>query len=103
MDPKIKAEWIAALRSGKYKQGLLRLRSLDDKFCCLGVLADACLNADWQKAIDGYDVDCFTHSPPDSVLDQAGLSPVHAGILMAMNDIQGKTFDEIADWIEENL
>jgi hypothetical protein len=27
MDPEIKAKWIAALRSGKYKQGRNKLRS----------------------------------------------------------------------------
>ena len=33
------AEWIAALRSGKYKQGR-QLLCNEGRFCCLGVLAD---------------------------------------------------------------
>jgi hypothetical protein len=33
------AEWIAALRSGKYKQGR-QLLCKNEHFCCLGVLAD---------------------------------------------------------------
>lgn len=33
-------EWVAALRSGKYKQGQRYLRSCNDEYCCLGVLAD---------------------------------------------------------------
>lgn len=32
--------WIDALRSGKYEQGHLRLRTADDKYCCLGVVCD---------------------------------------------------------------
>ena len=36
----IKTKWIEALRSGKYEQGKGKLRSEDNKFCCLGVLAD---------------------------------------------------------------
>lgn len=33
-------EWLAALRSGKYKQGKDALRTADNKFCCLGVYCD---------------------------------------------------------------
>lgn len=48
MDPRVKALWVAALRSGKYEQGesyLCRRRSLrqpelGNEFCCLGVLTD---------------------------------------------------------------
>lgn len=44
MDPKIRARWVRALRSGKYKQGegsLCRVDSFGNKnFCCLGVLCD---------------------------------------------------------------
>lgn len=37
-------EWVDALRSGKYEQGRLALRSKDDKYCCLGVLCDVAKN-----------------------------------------------------------
>lgn len=49
MKRKIKEKWVAALRSGEYKQGTGRLHTLvgssggyspEDKFCCLGVLCD---------------------------------------------------------------
>lgn len=40
MDPKMKRRWIRALRSGKYKQGHDRLRTEDNRFCCLGVVCD---------------------------------------------------------------
>lgn len=35
-----RAKWVAALRSGKYKQGTNRLRSANDEFCCLGVACE---------------------------------------------------------------
>lgn len=40
MNQEIKQRWVAALRSGQYKQGRYMLRSKDDCFCCLGVLCD---------------------------------------------------------------
>lgn len=40
MDAQKKAEWVAALRSGEYKQGNGRLYCPDENsYCCLGVLA----------------------------------------------------------------
>lgn len=39
LDPELKAKWLAALRSGEYKQGRYCL-STDNGFCCLGVLCD---------------------------------------------------------------
>lgn len=35
------AQWLEALRSGKYKQAKNTLKSADGGFCCLGVLCDA--------------------------------------------------------------
>lgn len=40
MNPEVKAKWVEALRSGKYLQGKHSLRTVDDKFCCLGVFCD---------------------------------------------------------------
>ncbi len=39
MNSKIKEVWVNALRSGKYKQGSGKLRSVTG-YCCLGVLCD---------------------------------------------------------------
>lgn len=38
MNPQVKAQWIEALRSGKYTQGknLLKSHSPTPQFCCLG-------------------------------------------------------------------
>lgn len=45
MNPEIKAQWTAALRSGEYKQGRRTLAQRDDVggpvyYCCLGVLCE---------------------------------------------------------------
>lgn len=39
LKPEIKEAWLAALRSGEYKQGTSALKN-GGKFCCLGVLCD---------------------------------------------------------------
>jgi hypothetical protein len=33
----LQTQWLKALESGKYKQGINKLHTIDDKFCCLGV------------------------------------------------------------------
>lgn len=131
MREEIKAEWVAALRSGEYKQGQGVLRSRNDEFCCLGVLCDLAVK-------DGLAVDvrkddeCWwyyddqTGVLPFSVAEWAGLNDpdqdyenpmVPAGEagdlvgLAGLNDghfhLEGDrepwTFQQIADVIEEHL
>lgn len=38
MNPQVKAKWLGALRSGKYRQGVGTLAT-NYRYCCLGVLA----------------------------------------------------------------
>lgn len=40
MNPEIKTKWVAALKSGEYVKGTSFLKTIDEKFCCLGVLCD---------------------------------------------------------------
>lgn len=48
MDPKIKNQWLTALRSGLYRQGHEALHTITTdgwaEFCCLGVLCDIVRN-----------------------------------------------------------
>jgi hypothetical protein len=128
MNSEVKAKWLEALRSGEYKQARYRLRSLDNSFCCLGVLCDI-----YTKEVEGswkYDKDQFsdayemiggngdypvTSELPGCVRDWAeveGCNPqVHVkkednnykfDTLAELND-EGKTFNEIADLIEKQL
>ena len=97
MEKELKEKWISALRSGKYEQGKRHL-SLDNCYCCLGVLlevdqAGGCgkhygLDEDHDEMLFGEELDRF------------GLSDRSANELARLND-GGCSFDEIADWIED--
>lgn len=114
MKPEIKAQWVAALRSGEYKQGERRLRT-KDQFCCLGVLCDLHAKATdgaWnldQRGIGVYN-DAVSMLPGD-VISWAGLDrndPIvmmdnHGRELSCLNDIEKLPFPAIADLIEEQL
>lgn len=116
MNPEIKAKWIEALRSGKYKQGRGRLQR-DGGFCCLGVLCDI-LGAKWEvRGRDGWFANGEPHYPDDEIWSAAGLEG-RTGILPALvffgpynrehksvaglNDA-GADFNFIADIIEKQL
>lgn len=77
--PEIKKEWIAKLRSGEYKQIKKWIQDAEG-YCCLGVL---CYAVSVEAYYELSDQTCIT--------------------LINMNDEEGKTFHEIADWIEEHL
>lgn len=102
-----KKTWVAALRSGAYKQGRGVLRSKNNCFCCLGVLADAC-KVKWHKIENYSEYGFFTRDATSRLylspefLNTIGLSDTHQMTLSAMNDDK-KSFDEIADYIEEKI
>lgn len=103
MDAKLKNKWIKALRSGKFKQGLLKLVSSDKKYCCLGVLCVVGKFRGWRRR----------YNLPDriakKVFGDAGLNngkEVHIkGVKneLASHNDNGATFKEIADAIEKQL
>lgn len=110
MKKAIAKKWVAALRSGKYKQGIGRLEYAK-KQCCLGVLCNLALvegvcvylpsYCSIPASFDGEEI-----LLPDSVRRWAGMK-THTGqldnqeSLMALNDT-GRTFKEIGDIIEKN-
>jgi len=107
MEKTLKAKWLKALRSGRYKQAQGCLKD-NDKFCCLGVLADV-QGCAWKK-------DDYGRSMP--IIDGKGantngcgfLEPRFAGgirratqeKLADMNDCNN-SFEAIADYIEKRL
>jgi len=111
MNPEVKELWLAALRSGEYKQGRQRLRT-DDEFCCLGVLCDLAVKA---GAVDGFDDGGWYL--PDDVATWAGLEDAGSGVridenwaLIDHNDgndgpppLKAKSFKQIANLIEKRL
>lgn len=113
----VRAQWTAALRSGTYRQSRGRLRSsgdygIDEGFCCLGVLCDLVAPGEWEARngnIMGlyYYHDGAYDVPVPSVCRAAGLPDgddpdIHSflGELTEANDVEGLTFEEIADVID---
>jgi hypothetical protein len=109
MKPRIKNKWIKALRSGKYVQGTGYLNK-DNKYCCLGVLAELHYGEDcWEDASHmGLDnimvLKAFLNAStlPVNVLDYLKLNELEVNHLVDMNDT-GSSFNQIADYIEQNL
>lgn len=105
MNALIKKEWVAALRSGKYKQGKRAMCCFKDKYTALGVLMDACFPVDWlaDEHDECWRIENSAVFPPIRYTWAAGLTTVQEKTLMEMNDLHGKSFKEIATWIEKNL
>lgn len=128
MNPKVKAKWLAALRSGEYKQGTGVLRTDytgEDKFCCLGVLCDLAVQEGvttltrtnggvYSYAQDGGGLG-VTGTLPKVVREWAEVTTDNPLVkwksgnryahysLTQLNDREGLSFDEIADVIEDSL
>lgn len=110
MTSELRTKWISALRSGKYQQGRLRLKSEKEEgvicYCCLGVLADVIDPDAWRDAAHPSD-DRHDHVWRDGVStdlnkfkEETGLDEETQGGLMDMNDRMRYTFDDIADFLE---
>lgn len=97
-------KWVAALRSGQYKQCKNRLAHAG-RFCCLGV---ACDISSVPRKVWGKEA-----TLPWKVVNWLGLNDEQGGYitqlsttglshscLSGLNDWDGKTFAEIADVIE---
>lgn len=115
MDAGVKERWVAALRSGEYKQTTGYLKT-DYGYCCLGVLCDihdkeqAGSGVNWEA---GQDEDRLFWSYltcegtlPERVMDWAQLDnhnpEIEGDSLAELND-GGKSFAHIADLIELNF
>lgn len=109
LDPEKKRVWLEALRSKNYTQGNQTLKNHRGYFCCLGVYADAVEHVEWKKEVNSnpdqgsfeyfvYDQETYSGSLPNYMVDEKAQPS-----LMAMNDSESLSFNEIADWVEENL
>jgi hypothetical protein len=108
MDPELKRRWLEALRGDRYAQGQQVLRDYDGNgyvHCCLGVLLDVVDPAGWRSERSK----CHRLGGRSSRGREAFIgAPGKLGLgrrqnaLAKMND-DGRTFLEIADWIEREL
>lgn len=106
-------KWIDALRIGKYEQCRSLLHQ-GESYCCLGVGVESLHGADVWVDIGSEDfvgnvndLWCYGSDEEYEVLyaidrEKLGLSIADQDHLTSMND-NGYSFDEIADWIEENI
>lgn len=105
----LKIAWIAALRSGEYKQTRNALKN-DEGHCCLGVLCEV-LAPHPSIKITADHIECTSAVGTavwgiltSNIVREIGLD--YGGgqaALITMNDTHEKDFNEIADWIEANL
>lgn len=103
MNPELKEKWIAALRSGEYKQTKGRLMRRWKKqngegynYCCLGVL-ETIAPGDYNYELRSEEMMLYMTQT------ELGLCSDTAKELARLNDVEEKSFKEIADYIEENL
>lgn len=107
MNPDVKTRWVAALRSGNYRQARNYLRTAEG-YCCLGVLCDIVDPDGWEDTLlplMGAGVARQPHrghlgAPNERISAHAELDEHLIKELVNMND-GGHTFASIADWIEQ--
>lgn len=124
MNPEVKAQWIAALRSGEFHQGTGLLHKVMDGnhlFCCLGILCEVAEKNNVDVRVSSYqdDNDVITYDGyedflPPKIQQWAGLDSPNPGTqqptdignvratLSWLND-NGNTFSDIADIIEREF
>lgn len=121
MDEEVKSKWLAALRSGEYKQGRGGLYADVEggRYCCLGVLCDV-QGLTAQESIGKSPFLRYQFGgrltsasmPPFEWLEDIGLKYEVAQELAKMNDgdedqygrwvVEPHTFEQIADHIERH-
>lgn len=113
MQEELKGKWIEALRSGNYRQGTGLLKCDAEggltRYCCLGVLCELVdPNKFKRRDLGGGRYDYGVHglssdvTLPSNVQHEVGLSDEECNTLAEKND-GGYTFQDIANYIEDNL
>jgi hypothetical protein len=109
---------INALRSGRYKQGRGRLVNDKNKFCCLGVACDISnTSLEWERGSYGtWTIGGERYYLPEAIMQEYGfhsrtgvprddreliINGKSYACLSGAND-NGVSFEEIADYIEQN-
>jgi len=98
-------QWIAALRSGEYKQGRMMLQQLD-KYCCLGVACKVIIPKDKLKfTADGKEIyGSIPDGQPSAPKWLKEINPAftlyYGDSLIFLNDSKEATFTEIANLVE---
>lgn len=103
MKKELRDKWLAALRSGEYKQGEGQLvkRGISPgivRYCCMGVLREVCDLSEFE-----YSKTAFTIVQ----LEEVGLPYSMQETLISKNDgtcgCTKHSFSQIANWIEKHV
>lgn len=118
LKPEVKTAWLDALRSGEYTEGVGVLRDAEGAYCCLGVRCELAVAAGVLPAatqsgpgadyVYGSDSDAF---PPETERgwawvgyeDETSLEVLAIEEELANMNDAGKSFAEIADYIEQEF
>ena len=104
MNERWKLAWVHALRSGDYVPSEYGLHTEAGAFSALGVLIDIAVDGwwIWDPGEHRYEYEDHTIAVPDSVLADVGLDRANERRIAVMQHDR-RTFDQIADWIENNV
>lgn len=120
MNPRAKAHWTAALRSGEYTQAKHAMRVVHTggwSYCCLGVACDVWGGGRWDMNEYVYNGDESMGTLPVAMATRVGIEQHNPNFLRGLgytdpfgneteayaselNDIYNFTFDQIADLVE---
>jgi hypothetical protein len=94
-----RAKWAAALRSGQYVQTVGGLRTSYGMHCCLGVFCEVMGQPRHRETMYTINGEPYGGFPPAHWFEEkTGFS--YPGRFSDLNDRDGLSFDEIADYIE---
>ena len=109
MDKKVKARWLEALRSGKYRKARNRLRNKNGGMCCLGVLCDIKprRGVEWEKVSflfweATYHGTYNNRMLPSALAESLRISGRQISALAHLNDYT-RGWSKVIEYIEKNL
>ena len=91
-------DWVAALRSGEYKQCVGDFHNGDDEFCAVGVLYNEFNPNYYELSSNGT----YEWCGPDAIHD-LGFNSHFIDEIMDHNDRDKWTFERIADAVERHI
>src|SRR5271154_1353168 len=86
---------VEALISGTYPQGHFTMKTVEGKYCCLGVAYECLVAPLVGDAAEAKRLAATNEYEYDTVIEKLGLSPKQKYRLVSMNDATKYTFKEI--------